>query len=207
MTSLNLQVFPKHSPLVPDLSQAVLNVTEGEKIMSIENKWFSQDSKCEDNSTNPRVSSNSLGLESFWGLFLIAGMASILALMIFLASFMYTHRHVLKQSDSRASKWRRVRAMFEIFNAKDVSSHTFKSSQQRDGISAVGDEVKALPNSNWPESPFSYLDHTDKDFVLFEGQQTSSTTSHASPEIVPKIELDIITVQEMHATPVTDRLA
>ncbi|CAL2233610.1 unnamed protein product [Prunus armeniaca] len=200
-------VFPKHSPLVPDLSQAVLNVTEGEKIMNIENKWFSQESKCEDKSTTPRVSSNSLGLESFWGLFLIAGMASILALIIFLASFLYKHRHVLKQSDSRASKWRRVRAMFEIFNDKDISSHTFKSSQQRDGIGGVGDEVKASPNSNWPESPFSYLDHTDKDFVLFEGQQTPSTTSHASPEIVPKIELDIITVQEMHTTPVTDRLA
>ncbi|KAH0990294.1 hypothetical protein GBA52_001777 [Prunus armeniaca] len=200
-------VFPKHSPLVPDLSQAVLNVTEGEKIMNIENKWFSQESKCEDKSTTPRVSSNSLGLESFWGLFLIAGMASILALIIFLASFLYKHRHVLKQSDSRASKWRRVRAMFEIFNDKDISSHTFKSSQQRDGIGGVGDEVKASPNSNWPESPFSYLDHTDKDFVLFEGQQTPSTTSHASPEIVPKIELDIITVQEMHTTPVPDRLA
>ncbi|XP_020417329.1 glutamate receptor 2.8 isoform X2 [Prunus persica] len=200
-------VFPKHSPLVPDLSQAVLNVTGGEKIMNIENKWFSQESKCEDKSTTPRVSSNSLGLESFWGLFLIAGMASILALIIFLASFLYKHRHVLKQSDSRASKWRRVRAMFEIFNDKDISSHTFKSSQQRDGIGGVGDEVKASPNSNWPESPFSYLDHTDMDFVLFEGQQTPSTTSHASPEIVPKIEHDIITVQEMHTTPVTDRLA
>ncbi|CAB4265944.1 unnamed protein product [Prunus armeniaca] len=200
-------VFPKHSPLVPDLSQAVLNVTEGEKIMNIENKWFSQESKCEDKSTTPRVSSNSLGLESFWGLFLIAGMASILALIIFLASFLYKHRHVLKQSDSRASKWRRVRAMFEIFNDKDISSHTFKSSQQRDGIGGAGDELKASPNSNWPESPFSYLDHTDKDFVLYEGQQTPSTTSDASPEIVPKIELDIITVQEMHTTPVTDRLA
>ncbi|PQM35373.1 glutamate receptor 2.8-like [Prunus yedoensis var. nudiflora] len=199
--------FSETFPLVPDLSRAVLNVTEGEKIMNIENKWFSQESKCEDKSTAPRVSSNSLGLESFWGLFLIAGMASILALIIFLASFLYKHRHVLKQSDSRASKWRQVRAMFEIFNDKDISSHTFKSSQQRDGIGGVGDEVKASPNSNWPESPFSYLDHTDKDFVLSEGQQTPSTTSHASPEIVPKSELDIITVQEIHTNPVTDRLA
>nr|XP_028962549.1 glutamate receptor 2.8-like [Malus domestica]XP_028962550.1 glutamate receptor 2.8-like [Malus domestica]XP_028962551.1 glutamate receptor 2.8-like [Malus domestica]XP_028962552.1 glutamate receptor 2.8-like [Malus domestica]XP_028962553.1 glutamate receptor 2.8-like [Malus domestica] len=184
-------VFPKRSPLVPDISQAVLSLTEGEKIMKIGSKWFSQESNCEDNSRIPRISSNTLGLESFWGLFLIAGAASILALIIFVASFFYKHRHVLEQPDSRtSSRWRRVRAMVEIFNEKDLNSHTFKSRQQEEGIAGVGEEVKASPNRNWPESPFSYANDTDKVFGFYEGQQTPSTTSHGSPELT-------ITVQEM----------
>ncbi|CAN6722048.1 unnamed protein product [Malus baccata var. baccata] len=146
-------VLPKRSPLLCDLSQAVLNVTEGEKIMKIENRWFSQGSHCED---NPTVSNNSLGLESFWGLFLIAGVASILALVIFAVSFLHNNWHILNHAEySRASKWRRVRAMFEIFDDKDLSSHNFKSSRERDGSAGVQDEVKASPNSNWPGSPFS----------------------------------------------------
>lgn len=175
-----LQVFPKRSPLVPDISQAILNVTEREKTMNIENNWFSRGGKCQDNS-GPRVSSNILGLESFWGLFLIAGVASILALIIFVASFLYKQRHILKHAG--------VRAMFEIFNEKDLNSHAFKSSPQRNGSAGDQVEVKTSPNSNWPESPFSYSNHTDKDFVFLDGQETPSTTSHASPDIVPTTEL------------------
>ncbi|ONI33013.1 hypothetical protein PRUPE_1G399800 [Prunus persica] len=173
-------VFPKRSPLVPDISQAILNVTEREKTMNIENNWFSRGGKCQDNS-GPRVSSNILGLESFWGLFLIAGVASILALIIFVASFLYKQRHILKHAG--------VRAMFEIFNEKDLNSHAFKSSPQRNGSAGDQVEVKTSPNSNWPESPFSYSNHTDKDFVFLDGQETPSTTSHASPDIVPTTEL------------------
>ncbi|XP_050126578.1 glutamate receptor 2.8-like [Malus sylvestris] len=174
-------VFPRHSPLVPDISRAILNVTEGEGMKKIKSKWFAQEMDREDNSGTPSFSSGSLGLESFWGLFLIVGLTSILALVIFAASFLYNHRHILEHPNSRASRWRRIRAMIRIFNEKDLSSH--KSSQQGDGIACGGDEVKASPNSNWLE---------DKDLGLYEGQQTPSTTGYSSPEIVPIIQLAIL---------------
>ncbi|TQD75796.1 hypothetical protein C1H46_038693 [Malus baccata] len=176
-----LQVFPRHSPLVPDISRAILNVTEGERMKKIESKWFAQEMDREDNSGTPSFSSGSLGLESFWGLFLIVGLTSILALVIFAASFLYNHRHILEHPNSRASRWRRIRAMIRIFNEKDLNSH--KGSQQGDGIACGGDEVKASPNSNWLE---------DKDLRLYEGQQTPSTTGYSSPEIVPIIQLAIL---------------
>ncbi|XP_004292140.1 PREDICTED: glutamate receptor 2.8-like [Fragaria vesca subsp. vesca] len=126
-------VFPKRSPLVPDVSRAVLNVTEGDKILNIGNKWFKkEESNCQDSSTQS-VSSNSLGLASFWGLFLIAGLASIVALIIFIASFLHKHKTMIP-SDSGASRWRRWQIMFEIFNQKDLDSHTFKTSQERDSV-------------------------------------------------------------------------
>ncbi|XP_024167324.2 glutamate receptor 2.8 [Rosa chinensis] len=167
-------VFPKRSPLIPDISHAVLSVTEGEKILDFENKWFKKDSNCEDLSA-PKVSSYSLGLESFWGLFLVAGVASIIALVIFFASFTYRHRHILVHPDSRASTWGRIRVMFKIFNEKDLDCHTFKSSPPHDS-------VKASPN-NFPESPLSYnTNQTDRNLVFFGEQQTPST-GQASPEV------------------------
>ncbi|KAK2630924.1 hypothetical protein EUGRSUZ_L03706, partial [Eucalyptus grandis] len=70
-------VFPKGSPLVPDISRAILTVTEG-PMTRIENAWFTSETNCLDSS------SNSLGLDSFWGLFLIAGVVAVLALLIFM---------------------------------------------------------------------------------------------------------------------------
>ncbi|KAJ9702923.1 hypothetical protein PVL29_004596 [Vitis rotundifolia] len=73
-------VFPKRSPLVPDVSMQVLNVTEGAKMVQVEKAWFRQTPSCPELTSS--VSSNSIGLKSFWGLFLIAGVASSVALII-----------------------------------------------------------------------------------------------------------------------------
>ncbi|CAK7354064.1 unnamed protein product [Dovyalis caffra] len=119
-------VFPKGSPLVADVSRAVLNFTEGDKMKEIEDAWFGKKSRCLDSDTS--VSSNSLSLKSFWGLFLITGVASFLALMIFIAIFVNEHRTVLLQpSDSEASTWTRILDLFRIFIQKDLKSHAFCS--------------------------------------------------------------------------------
>ncbi|KAI9377956.1 hypothetical protein POPTR_018G012700v4 [Populus trichocarpa] len=114
-------VFPKGSPLVADVSRAVLNVTEGDKKKEIEDAWLGTQSSCQESSTS--VSSNSLSLKSFWGLFLITGIASISALMIFTTIFVYEHRAVLLQpSDLRATTWSRVLVLFRIFIQMDLTS-------------------------------------------------------------------------------------
>ncbi|KAI5342435.1 hypothetical protein L3X38_010310 [Prunus dulcis] len=82
------KAFSKRSSLILDLSQAVLNVTQGEVIMNTENKWYGVEKNCVYNS-NPKVARYSLGLASFLDLFLIAGVASILALIICVASFLH----------------------------------------------------------------------------------------------------------------------
>ncbi|KAL2525380.1 Glutamate receptor 2.2 [Abeliophyllum distichum] len=60
-------VFPMGSPLVSDVSGAILKVTEGEKMRQIENKCF-------------------------WGLFVVVGVASILALIVSSGLFLYEQR-------------------------------------------------------------------------------------------------------------------
>ncbi|KAJ9167613.1 hypothetical protein P3X46_019230 [Hevea brasiliensis] len=138
--------FPKGSPLVPDVSRAILNVT-GDKMKEIEQAWFGKQRNCPDPSTS--VSSNSLSLQSFWGLFLIAGIVSVSALMIFTAMFVYDQRQALMPSDSKASVWSRILYLFRIFDQKDLKSHTFRKSE-------LCEIQLRLPPSTGAPSPSSF---------------------------------------------------
>lgn len=125
-----MQAFPKGSPLLPDISQAVLNVTGGETIINIENKWFRKESNCQD-LTTPNMDSNGLGVDSFWVLFLLVAGASILSLTIFVVSFVYKHRDILT---SEASIWSKIQDMLIVFNEKDLSCHAFNSNKQENEV-------------------------------------------------------------------------
>ncbi|KAL6216364.1 hypothetical protein ACLB2K_009587 [Fragaria x ananassa] len=60
-------VFPKRSLLVDDVSQAILNITGGEKIMELENKWLKKESECQDwSGTNIPSISHGLGIGTYW---------------------------------------------------------------------------------------------------------------------------------------------
>ena len=85
--------------------------------------------------TKYRIST--LSLKSFWGLFLIAGLAALLALIIFVVMFVYRERNVLRSSDSTASIWSRIENFFRIFIQRDSTSSTFRQSDpnDRNGIS------------------------------------------------------------------------
>ncbi|KAJ4841959.1 hypothetical protein Tsubulata_047652 [Turnera subulata] len=146
-------VFPRRSPLVSDISRAILEVTEGDKMKRIEAAWFGKQSNCPDSTTS--VTSTSLSLHSFWGLFLIAGIASVLALMVFVATFVYENWEALMPSNSsQHSIWSRILNLFSIFNQKDLRSHTFKKSGNIDNVGI------SLPSTCAP-SPSSFSIHTD----------------------------------------------
>ncbi|EOY29260.1 Glutamate receptor, putative [Theobroma cacao] len=188
--------FPKGSPLVADVSRAILNVTQSDKMEQIENFWLKKGTVCPD--VDPSVSSSSLGLESFWGLFLIAGTASMSALIIYSAMFLHEQRHVLFQFHD-TSVWRRIRIMSRIFDQKDLSSHTFRKSEVRDASSthsvhSIG-VVGSSPNTNCPPSPSSYSSQThSSQFVFFvdQGRFTGhgdlTPSGSASPETFPSPE-------------------
>ncbi|XP_050126579.1 glutamate receptor 2.8-like [Malus sylvestris] len=152
--------FPKGSLLARDVSRAILNVNEGDKMKEIENKWFNKESSCPD--PNSLVSSNSLSLESFWGLFLIAGLASTLALLIYAAMFLYEHKEILSQLDPEASLWRKFCVMLRIYDKKDLKSFTFKKGEL---------EV----NTIFPPSPSVYSNNTESRMVFDEQIRTPST--------------------------------
>ncbi|KAJ6743811.1 GLUTAMATE RECEPTOR 2.9 [Salix viminalis] len=168
-------VFPRGSPLVPHISRAILNVTEGDKMKQIENAWFGKKSSCPESSTS--ISSKRLSLKSFWGLFLIAGLAASLALIIFLVMFVYRERNVLRSYDSTASIWSRIENFFRIFIQRDSTSSTFRQSEMngRNGIS--------LPPMCAP-SPSAYSVHSEYPADQSSENYDSSPNRKSSQEVV-----------------------
>nr|CAD1825569.1 unnamed protein product [Ananas comosus var. bracteatus] len=122
--------FPKGSPLVSDLSRAILNITESNEVSEIQRKWFSDESTCpsQDNS----LSSNQLGFQSFAGLFLITGTTSLCAFLLHLASFLYKNRYKLRNIASQNSFMPTLRLTAKLFDDKDLSAHTFKTARPKD---------------------------------------------------------------------------
>lgn len=73
------QAFQRDSPLAVDLSTAILQLSENGELQKIHDKWLTH-KEC---STQMSQDDNQLSLQSFWGLFLICGIACFLALIVF----------------------------------------------------------------------------------------------------------------------------
>lgn len=109
----------------------------------IERIWFEKEASCAD--PNSLVSSSSLSLDSFWGLFLIAGVASAFALLIFAAMFLHAERQEILQQLRRlvpgASLWTRICVVLRIYDQWDLRSYTF----QNNGLEAPIEAPAAVP--------------------------------------------------------------
>lgn len=78
-----MQAFQKDSPLAIDMSTAILKLSENGKMQEIHKKWFCKSGICPtERRRNPDP--NQLHLSSFWGLYLLSGVASFVALVVFL---------------------------------------------------------------------------------------------------------------------------
>ncbi|CAL9773755.1 unnamed protein product [Musa acuminata subsp. burmannicoides] len=86
-------VFQKGSPLVADVSRAILKVTQGDKMVEIKRKWFGDRPTC--SSQRDNLSSMRLNFRNFWGLFLISGLVSITALAYFVYNNPYEAKEVM----------------------------------------------------------------------------------------------------------------
>ncbi|KAG0470456.1 hypothetical protein HPP92_017156 [Vanilla planifolia] len=113
-------VFPRDSPLVPDVSRAILNVTEGDIMMEIERKWFGDQKPCLSQSEG--VSSTSLNFSNFGGLFLITGTVSVFALLIYILVFLRkewddVRAATLDAGDRGGSFWDKAAALAKHYDS------------------------------------------------------------------------------------------
>ncbi|XP_043710257.1 glutamate receptor 2.7-like [Telopea speciosissima] len=174
-------VFPRGSPLVSDVSRAILNVTEGDKMTQIEKMWFG-DTNCPDSSTT--ITSGSLTVKSFWGLFLITGTISFIAFLAFLIHFFWRYRNMWKNNDQKVTLRQRIGIMIEQFMRKDFECFTFRNRELQ--IQNTPDVMGAT------RSPSVISEHTNGNF---DQATTSTGTAPPSPsnpiaeEISPTIEL------------------
>ncbi|EYU27220.1 hypothetical protein MIMGU_mgv1a024764mg, partial [Erythranthe guttata] len=121
-------VFPLGSPLGPDVSRAILNVTDGQTMEEIERKWFGD--KTDNPDCNTLRPHKNLGLGSFWGLFLIAGIVGVAALIFYVITFLSENWSVIERSSPESSMWSKIVKLLHTFDNKDLRSHTLKELQQ-----------------------------------------------------------------------------
>ncbi|KMZ74962.1 Glutamate receptor [Zostera marina] len=74
-------VFHKGDPLVLNVSSEVLQITQGTTIDDIDKKWFPARKKSEDHNYIQ------LSFRNFWGLFVVTGGASVIAIIVYLSNF------------------------------------------------------------------------------------------------------------------------
>ncbi|KAL0922088.1 hypothetical protein M5K25_006050 [Dendrobium thyrsiflorum] len=169
-------VFPKGSSLVSDMSRAILKLTESDEILEIEHRWFGDQSSCLNQGSSSISASNSLDFNSFYGLFLITGGASLLALLIYSLSFCYRYRHSLAaiKAEEKTLK-RRLSSIATLYDEKDLSSHTFKKSGETSidgrGRNSSGTSHR-LDAGAGSQSPFS----------VSLGTETPPSSEFASPQ-------------------------
>lgn len=117
--------FPKGSPIVPDLSRAILNLTESDEMGQIERRWFGDQAACADDGSP--FSSKSLDFENFWGLFLITGIASVMSLLIYSISFACKNKEdLIRIASEKSLKWKRIQSVVKLYDERDLNSYTFR---------------------------------------------------------------------------------
>ncbi|KAK7351818.1 hypothetical protein VNO77_11537 [Canavalia gladiata] len=78
--------FPRDSPLAVDMSTAILQLSETGDLQRIHDKWMTRSTCSLDNA---EIDSDRLQLKSFWGLFLICGIACFIALLLHFLQIMF----------------------------------------------------------------------------------------------------------------------
>ncbi|KAG6428087.1 hypothetical protein SASPL_112336 [Salvia splendens] len=97
--------------LVLDVSQEILRLKEDKDLVRITKKWLGDEKDCPIGN-GALSSSQRLSLDSFRGLFVIAGMSSTLALVVFLSRFLYENRCLLESTASIKEKLLKLATVF-----------------------------------------------------------------------------------------------
>ncbi|CAN4089250.1 unnamed protein product [Withania somnifera] len=124
--------FPKGSPLVADVSRAVIELIENGKILEMEQSWLSNEPACAGQEDS--MNSITISLQSFKGLFAITGGVTAGCLLIFIANYLYKYRDFHRRiSNSQTTIWSKVVAICRHFDQRSLSSR-----QPQDKLSEAG---------------------------------------------------------------------
>jgi ionotropic glutamate receptor len=128
------------------MSTAILQLSENGDLQRIRDKWLMR-STCSLETTE--IESDQLQLKSFWGLFLICGIACFVALFIFFLQIMLklcrTAPSEAVSVVSSSSISRRVRRLISLMDEK--SDHSNNGNKRRKVERSLSDTDKELENN------------------------------------------------------------
>ncbi|KAH9317028.1 hypothetical protein KI387_018797, partial [Taxus chinensis] len=116
-------VFPKGSPLVPDFSKAILNLSQSREFQEIEAKYFNDSINiCSDTGEVPKT----LHVGSFRGLYLITGTVSSLALIQYFYRALTNFVKDRNATEKQCSVWESFKLFAKYLYQEEVSSTNSK---------------------------------------------------------------------------------
>ncbi|XP_039115621.1 glutamate receptor 2.7-like [Dioscorea cayenensis subsp. rotundata] len=127
--------FPIGSPMVVDISRAILNITEKkEKMEDLDQHYLYDDVEAcsveEDGS-----SSSMITFKSFWGLFLITGVISMLAFLIHISMFFYQNWSIVRDADPELSFGQRLLLLMRHHDRPDLQcADAFKEKKEEEMV-------------------------------------------------------------------------
>ncbi|KAJ4799712.1 Glutamate receptor [Rhynchospora pubera] len=136
--------FPRDSELAVDLSTAILKLSENGDLQRIHNKWFTR-STC--STQTDLLEANQLEFSSFSGLFLICGLACLLALVVYfvillIQFYKQAHEDETDASSSGSSRLRTprrsIRGFLSFVDNKDESVNGTPRKSQTGNLSTNG---------------------------------------------------------------------
>ena len=130
--NLFFQAFPRDSPLAPDMSTAILKLSENGDLQRIHDKWLTMSSCSQDNT---EIESSQLHLGSFLGLFLISGVACIIALCLYFTRICYRCHMTFRTEttsniDGSTSSLKRIRTLITLIDEKKDPSKKRKKTRE-----------------------------------------------------------------------------
>ncbi|KAJ0833664.1 putative periplasmic binding protein-like I [Helianthus annuus] len=160
--------FPKGSPLLPLVSKALLQVTENE-LNNITDKWLRPKADCSEQDMVSR--SGRLSLDSFLGLFLIAGVSSTCALIIYLFIFLYENKDMLLSDGSIRQK---LSAIATTFNQeKQEESKQAPTDDNNNNLLVIEDNM-----DNPPPTPEHHQASDDDESEATPGHDVVEESRH-----------------------------
>ncbi|KAF9587793.1 hypothetical protein IFM89_005668 [Coptis chinensis] len=125
--------FQRDAPLAEDLSTAILQLSENGDLQKIHDKWLSR-TLCS-SQANDEVDSSRLSLKSFWGLFLISGLACFIALLVFFYRVLCQFRRYSSDGEEEAEIGR-------VESTSRRTSHATSFKGLMDFVDKKEDEIK-----------------------------------------------------------------
>uniref|UniRef100_A0ACD5UY44 Uncharacterized protein n=2 Tax=Avena sativa TaxID=4498 RepID=A0ACD5UY44_AVESA len=110
--------FQRDSPLAVDLSTAILTLSENGDLQRIHDKWLSPGQCASSQGTD--VAADRLNLSSFWGLFLISGIACFIALLVFFTRILCQYGKYNPGADEVAEEESPVRRPEKLRSIRDL---------------------------------------------------------------------------------------
>lgn len=129
--------FPKGSQLAIDFSTAILKLAENGELQRIHDLWVNTNT-C--SNRNVQTDSMELGVNTFWGLFLITGLASLFCCLVYWTRMIIRHRRVFRErkldgSERQMSRLEAsksfMKSLVTFIEEEETPTKRIRSSQRR----------------------------------------------------------------------------